>query len=160
MSFGWTKEASESYGLDLDVRQTGIVAQQVRLYCCFGRGYWLGQLPLAQKKTRKQPTALPSEGGIKCTTKNKVSLLRLMAPCRRYCRFSFLETAVLLTFRLCRWRLCVLCDDPGQIEKEKDAAWGNRLVLRDAATGRKAVSHSRLLVTLVAAFQVRCGEVR
>lgn len=39
---------------------------------------------------------------------------------------------------------------------EKEAALAKGLVLRDAATGRKALSHSRLLVTLVAAFQVRC----
>ena len=40
-----------------------------------------------------------------------------------------------------------------QVEK-KAPAWARGLVLQDAATGRKALSHSRLLVTLVAAFQV------
>ncbi|CAM9695179.1 unnamed protein product, partial [Ectocarpus fasciculatus] len=64
VTFGWTMEASSSYGLDLEVRQLGIVAQQV------------------EREKRSSPLA---------------------------------------------WR--------------------------DAATGRKAVSHSRLLVTLVAAFQ-------
>lgn len=29
VTFGWTKEASSSYGLDLEVRQLGIIAQQV-----------------------------------------------------------------------------------------------------------------------------------
>lgn len=31
VTFGWTKEASLSYGLDLEVRQLGIIAQQVLL---------------------------------------------------------------------------------------------------------------------------------
>lgn len=34
------------------------------------------------------------------------------------------------------------------------------LVWEDATTGRKAVSYSRLLVTLVAAFQVWTGRLR
>ncbi|CAM9172228.1 unnamed protein product [Ectocarpus sp. 4 AP-2014] len=64
VTFGWTKEASSSYGLDLGIRQLGIIAQQA--------------------------------------------------------------------------------------EREKRSS---SLAWRDAATGRKAVSHSRLLATLVAAFQ-------
>ncbi|CAM9841895.1 unnamed protein product, partial [Pylaiella littoralis] len=68
VGFGWTKEASASYGLEADVRQMGIIAQQAE---------------------EKQTTASPPSS----------------------------------------------------------------LVWRDAATGRKAVSHTRLLVTLVAAFQ-------
>ncbi|CAM9172550.1 unnamed protein product, partial [Ectocarpus sp. 8 AP-2014] len=64
VTFGWTNEASLSYGLDLEVRQLGIIAQQA--------------------------------------------------------------------------------------EREKRSS---SLAWRDAATGRKAVSHSRLLATLVAAFQ-------
>lgn len=30
VSFGWTKEASASYGLRPDVRQVGVIAQQVK----------------------------------------------------------------------------------------------------------------------------------
>lgn len=30
VSFGWTKEASMAYGIDVDVRQLGIIAQKVK----------------------------------------------------------------------------------------------------------------------------------
>lgn len=38
VTFGWTKEASSSYGLDVEVRQLGIIAQQVLLLQMMHRG--------------------------------------------------------------------------------------------------------------------------
>lgn len=60
VSFGWTKESSESYGLELDVRQTGIIAQQVGSICSsrLGRRRLAGSGKRQPKKDGRESSPL------------------------------------------------------------------------------------------------------